>query len=379
VILEAVLSSVGAVFLVSGLALATVGLIGLILKPDLFDQLHAAGLVTGPGVILVLLASVGTGRAEIITSALLVIGFILVTSSISTHVIAHAGVRRYRAAPRDGSAMVGAESATGDRRPVMGMRVVLAYDGSPESRVAAALAAGIDWPAGTIVRLITVADGPPPSILEELASAAETIGRPAITVETTVRPGDPTDVVTDETAVFEADLLMTGSRRRGVVQSVLGASAAGDIVDRAPCPVLVARSPTLRAVMVTTDGSSESGVAADLVARWPIFDLARIYVATVATDPTIDGAADQRLVDLTAAGLLDAGREVVTEILHGRPGPAIVDAADRRSVDLIVVGSRGRTGLGRTLLGSVAGDILASASSSVMIVRPRRRRPASGV
>ena len=52
-----------------GLALATIGLYGLLRMPDIFHQLHPAGLITGPAVILVLAACVATGSAEIITSA----------------------------------------------------------------------------------------------------------------------------------------------------------------------------------------------------------------------------------------------------------------------------------------------------------------------
>ena len=67
--------------------------------PDIFHQLHPAGLVTGPAVILVLLASIATGSAEIITSAALVILFVLVTSPLSTHAIAQAARRRPRTEP----------------------------------------------------------------------------------------------------------------------------------------------------------------------------------------------------------------------------------------------------------------------------------------
>ena len=77
-----------------GLLLATIGLYGLLRMPDIFSQLHAAGLVTGPAVILVLLASVATGSAEIITSATLVLLFVLVTSPLSGHAIALAARRR---------------------------------------------------------------------------------------------------------------------------------------------------------------------------------------------------------------------------------------------------------------------------------------------
>jgi multicomponent Na+:H+ antiporter subunit G len=91
-----VLDIVGAVLLALGLVLATIGLYGLLRIPDIFHQLHPAGLVTGPAVILVLLAAVSTGSAEIITSAALVMLFVLVTSPLSTHAIAQAARRRAR-------------------------------------------------------------------------------------------------------------------------------------------------------------------------------------------------------------------------------------------------------------------------------------------
>jgi multicomponent Na+:H+ antiporter subunit G len=45
-----VLEVLGAAVLLVGLTLATIGLYGMARKPDIFDQLHAAGLVTGPGI-----------------------------------------------------------------------------------------------------------------------------------------------------------------------------------------------------------------------------------------------------------------------------------------------------------------------------------------
>ena len=89
-----VLDVVGAVLLALGLLLATIGLLGLLRFPDIFHQLHPAGLVTGPAVILVLLAAVSTGSAKIITSAALVLLFVLLTSPLSTHAIAQAARRR---------------------------------------------------------------------------------------------------------------------------------------------------------------------------------------------------------------------------------------------------------------------------------------------
>ena len=56
-----ILDVAGVALLVLGLLLATIGLYGLLRMPDIFHQLHAAGLVTGPAIILILLAAVATG------------------------------------------------------------------------------------------------------------------------------------------------------------------------------------------------------------------------------------------------------------------------------------------------------------------------------
>ena len=90
-------SVLGGIVLVLGLSLATIGLYGLLRRPDIFHQLHAAGLVTGPATLLVLLAAVGTRSAGIITSAVLVILFVLITAPLSGHAIAQAAFRLSRA------------------------------------------------------------------------------------------------------------------------------------------------------------------------------------------------------------------------------------------------------------------------------------------
>jgi multicomponent Na+:H+ antiporter subunit G len=86
----------GLVLLAAGLLLATVGLYGMLRHPGIFDQIHAAGLVTGPAIILILAASIATREAEIITSAALVILFVLVTSPLSGHATAQAALMRVR-------------------------------------------------------------------------------------------------------------------------------------------------------------------------------------------------------------------------------------------------------------------------------------------
>lgn len=69
-------------------------------------------------------------------------------------------------------------------------------------------------------------------------------------------------------------------------------------------------------------------------------------------------------------GLPADGRLVVTGVRLGAPVSSILDAAGRPGlIDLIVMGSAGRSGLGRALVGSVAHQVLERAPCDVLIVR----------
>jgi nucleotide-binding universal stress UspA family protein len=58
-----------------------------------------------------------------------------------------------------------------------------------------------------------------------------------------------------------------------------------------------------------------------------------------------------------------------TAVLHGTPHERILDYADENDIDLIVMGTHGRSGLDRYLLGSVAEKVLRAADAPVLTVR----------
>jgi nucleotide-binding universal stress UspA family protein len=66
-----------------------------------------------------------------------------------------------------------------------------------------------------------------------------------------------------------------------------------------------------------------------------------------------------------------AGVRVDARLVKGVPAEEIVRAARRETPDLIVIGTHGRTGLGRVLMGSVAERVLQRAPCPVMTVRGR--------
>jgi multicomponent Na+:H+ antiporter subunit G len=99
--ISVVLDIIGGAFLLVGMVLLTISLIGLLRMSDTHDQLHAQGLATGPGVIAVLASSVATENAHAISFAVLAIVFMALTSPISNHAIARAVQRRRSTAPPD--------------------------------------------------------------------------------------------------------------------------------------------------------------------------------------------------------------------------------------------------------------------------------------
>ena len=77
----------------------------------------------------------------------------------------------------------------------------------------------------------------------------------------------------------------------------------------------------------------------------------------------------ERLLEQDAESMRGAGLDVETLAREGDPADAILDVAEQRDADLIVVGNKGMTGAKRFLLGSVPNKISHHAPCSVLIIR----------
>lgn len=78
--------------------------------------------------------------------------------------------------------------------------------------------------------------------------------------------------------------------------------------------------------------------------------------------------ATQRLEDMTN-NLVPEGMICDTYLIHGTPFYEIVQFAEREQVDLIVIGTHGRTGLKKVIFGSTAAKVIQKASCPVLSVR----------
>lgn len=138
-----------------------------------------------------------------------------------------------------------------------------------------------------------------------------------------------------------------------------------------------------RRILVPTDGSEETGEAVEHaidIAKQYGAEVHALYVVDRHGLPTTDvdmieefveqaetegAAAVKSVADAAEA----AGVEAVTAVVGGHPSDEIIDYATDNDVDLIVMGTHGRSGLRHFMLGSVAEKVVRHANDPVMLVR----------
>jgi nucleotide-binding universal stress UspA family protein len=81
--------------------------------------------------------------------------------------------------------------------------------------------------------------------------------------------------------------------------------------------------------------------------------------------------AEEYLVNLAEHMKTIGVSKVEPSVWYGPPAEAIIDCARFRNVDLIVMSTHGRSGLGRLVLGSVAETVLRSTTTPILLVRDR--------
>jgi nucleotide-binding universal stress UspA family protein len=150
---------------------------------------------------------------------------------------------------------------------------------------------------------------------------------------------------------------------------------------------------TTRKILCPLDFSSGSQPALRLairVAREQHAELAVMHVwyvpSTGLGDFPFPRAIAERIVGQASESLDGAVQEaraagveaVTSRLLQGVPGWMIVDAVNEDpAIDLVVVGTHGRTGLARVLVGSVAEYVVRHAPCAVLVARPNRGDRAS--
>ncbi|MFW6317052.1 MAG: universal stress protein [Halorubrum sp.] len=128
-------------------------------------------------------------------------------------------------------------------------------------------------------------------------------------------------------------------------------------------------------VLVPVDGSASSDNALEYA--FDLFPDAKVHIVHVTSFPTeptataVERAQEQAEEVIKEAKLIadDYDQPIKTETIHGNAAKAIIRYAEQNDIDHIVMGSKGRSGVQRVLLGSVAETVVRRSPTPVTIVR----------
>jgi nucleotide-binding universal stress UspA family protein len=286
----------------------------------------------------------------------------------------------------------------------MAGRILVPYDGSEQSANALRYATATfdEWtitllhvvePDG-LADQIGLSDEPDDPRREGATEMLETTREQhdhAAGIETAVVAGRPIHEILQYTEENSVDHIVMGSHGRdGAVRLLLG-SVAETIVRRAPVPVTVVRGSdqvvdTHERILVPFDGSAQSrnalehaldrfetaGVTA-LYAVYPeVYPSTGTYGYGDVSNEMTDWEDEQdeqttEVLSITEEIAKRHGREVGAETTEGKPAAAIVEYVEDTDIDHVVIGSTGRDGLNRLLLGSVAETVVRRSPVSVTV------------
>jgi nucleotide-binding universal stress UspA family protein len=182
---------------------------------------------------------------------------------------------------------------------------------------------------------------------------------------------EPWRSIVDEVKRRHADVIIMGRRGRTGIKKLMMGSVTARVIGHAPCKVIVvprAASLAGKTVLIATDGSKFSDKAAVEAINMSKRFGGRLVAISVASSEREEQAARKNVDKVTALAKRE-GVESQGVTAVGRPCEAILEAAGQWQADLIVMGSHGRTGLERLLMGSVAERVIVSASSAIMVAK----------
>lgn len=300
----------------------------------------------------------------------------------------------------------------GDKAPMeRSMKILLAMDTSSASQAALEEIAERPWPAGSSFEVVSVVE--PSHLWTTSEVAQEAAHRANQVVERAVErlcskgqaangvapSGDPKSIILDRARSSSADLVVVGSHGVSAITRFLLGNVAATVLRYAPSSVEVVRARVRNEgrdkmkVLLATDGSEYSDRAArSIVERpWPantevrvlstvelILSATRALLEPPFTDSEFIASARTEAMKRSqnaiarARQILSAPGLNISEsisVLLDTPKKIILDEAAQWGADLIVLGSHGRHGVDRLLLGSVSEAVAMHAECSVEVIR----------
>ncbi len=227
------------------------------------------------------------------------------------------------------------------------------------------------------------------AFLEEQATA---LGRPAH-CEIVTRAGDAFRVIAEEAQARAADLIVLGAHRRQFLRDIFIGTTIERVTRTAGCPLLMANAKTgerWRRVLIAVDLSETSGQAARAALALGLLDEAEVTFlhayAPVTRQMMIHAGVGENRVRAEAEREFQAIRREVSgfiqglglgdldyaaRIVEGTGATAIAGVVEQAKPDLLVIGTRGLSGVKRLFLGSVAQELMSSVEIDILAVPPK--------
>jgi len=218
-------------------------------------------------------------------------------------------------------------------------------------------------------------------IREHLESVKSRALKEGIDCEIAVHRGEePFQNIVNDAAKNQVDMIIIGTHGRTGLKRLMMGSVTARVIGHAPCNVLVVplhAKVECRNILIATDGSRYSDAAAsEAIGIAKRCGGSLIVISAALSDKEIILPEDDEEMIFAKDNVKKivefAEKEgVKTEGLTaiGEPYEAIVETSKQKHADLIVVGSHGKTGLNRLLMGSVTERIIGHSESAVLIVK----------
>ena len=287
-------------------------------------------------------------------------------------------------------------------------QIILAIDGSDHAAAAVELVQNLPIPKECKITVLTVLiprnaqyHATLSNLLEQTRILLKMGGRD---VETVLLTGYPGEQIIKYAVEHKPDLIILGAKGlRGTIRIFLG-GVAQQVVEYAPCPVLIVRAPHTNAkhILFATDGSTHSQYAIEhlrqcplpedaiitilhvlppemtpemLLRSWPygIDSLPHILTSEIEEGLVTRAVEEKELGEELLKNTLDEFSKLQIKaepiLRRGDAATEILNYAGEHQVDLIIAGSRGLSLIPSWLLGSVSSKLTHYATCSVLIVR----------
>jgi nucleotide-binding universal stress UspA family protein len=285
-------------------------------------------------------------------------------------------------------------------------KILLGDDRSEHALAAVALLEDLPFASGTditVFRAFAPTQSTDVILMEEaLNQTCNRLRKKGLHAKPELVLGFPTEKFLKYAEEHIPDLIIIGAKGLRASAGILVGGVAQQVVEYAPCPVLVVRAPYngLRDVMLVTDGSAASRQAVHFLGRLPLPVGVRLWVMHVLPPPPIplmifdmpmgnvpnvfqdseEAAAmrakdakkekeGQALVDSTLEALQGMGKPAEGILKGGDPATEIMTVVKELNIDLIITGSRGLSPIKGWIMGSVSRKLVHYSGCSVLVVR----------